>query len=116
MDRMVICPFCGHSIPAKEQPCFYCSGTVAVAEHDFQDVLLESTNDGYHSWYSQPTAYHMIYRCMNYPRLCKGCINEEGTLCRNGKIVIRVARRETSHSISYQWDYGTDKYWDDDRK
>lgn len=60
-----------------------------VDEHDLQDVKFVESNDGYHCWQAQPTAYHIIYACLNYPELCEGCLHVRH-LCIIGLIDFRM--------------------------
>lgn len=116
MQREVICPSCGHNVSADNTVCTHCKKEIRLAENDFQSVAFESANDGYHSWYAQPTAYHTVYRCLNYPGSCAHCAHREDHLCRsNGKIDIRVARKEQFGTVTYKWDKGTEKYCADEK-
>ncbi len=92
MTREIICRQCGHSNETTKEQCYICSAVVEQNRHDFQDVVFVGSNEGHHSWYSQPTAYHHIYQCKNFRVKCKECIWHGGTFCINGKIDIRFAR------------------------
>ncbi|MDD4511468.1 MAG: hypothetical protein PHY23_11255 [Oscillospiraceae bacterium] len=93
MNRKVICPHCGMSSEFEgrsELHCWACAKDFTVEECDFQDVNFVESNDGYHSWQSQPTAYHTIYICRNYPQKCGNCTYRNKTFCFEGKIDIRM--------------------------
>lgn len=95
MARKVLCPHCGISSEYEgedEIHCRFCARDFIVDTKDFQNVRFIESNDGYHSWYSQPTAYHTIYECLNYPDKCDGCIHLDSTFCRNGRIDFRLER------------------------
>ncbi|MEA4920828.1 MAG: hypothetical protein VB078_07900 [Clostridiaceae bacterium] len=95
MARKVLCPHCGLSSEyesEEETHCGFCLRDFTIDSHDFQNVRFIESNDGYHSWYSQPTAYHMIYECLSYPDKCDECIHFGGTFCRNGRIDKRLER------------------------
>lgn len=93
MRRKVICPRCGLSNEQEDGQkvhCWACAEDFTVDEHDFQNVKFVSSNDGYHCWQAQPTAYHTIYRCRSYPQKCDGCIRKDQTFCLEGRIDIRM--------------------------
>jgi hypothetical protein len=56
----------------------------------FQSVKFVESNDGYHCLQAQPTSYHTIYVCLNYPGQCAGCIHDNSTFCIDGRIDFRV--------------------------
>jgi len=93
MGRTVICPHCGFSSEPEDCQnvhCWACAKDFVLDEHDFQNVKFISGNDGYHCWQAQPTAYHTIYVCLNYPQKCDACIWDNKTFCFEGKIDIRM--------------------------
>ena len=93
MKRKVICPRCGMSSEMEsslELHCWACAKDFTIDEHDRQNVKFIQSNDGYHCWQAQPTAYHTIYACLNYPELCEGCLHENGTFCMDGRIDFRM--------------------------
>ena len=93
MKRKVICPHCGMSSEMESGPeihCWACAKDFTVDEHDLQDVKFVESNDGYHCWQAQPTAYHTVYICHNYPQKCDMCIRKNKTFCFEGKIDIRM--------------------------
>jgi hypothetical protein len=92
MIRKVICPHCGLSsdFDGVEIHCQACAKDFGVNERDFQNVKFLESNDGYHCWQAQPTAYHIIYACLSYPEQCEACIHNGGVFCRGGKIDFRM--------------------------
>lgn len=93
VKRKVICPHCGMSSEMKgdlELHCWACAKDFAVDGRDRQNVKFIQSNDGYHCWQAQPTAYHTIYACLNYPEECDGCIHEKSTFCMDGRIDFRM--------------------------
>ncbi len=93
MIRKVICPHCGLNsefVSNLELHCWACAKDFIVDEHDFQNVKFIESNDGYHCWQSQPTAYHTIYACLNYLKQCEKCIRNNGTFCMDGRIDFRM--------------------------
>ena len=95
MERKVLCPVCGLSndfVSPRRMRCRSCGNNFEITENDFQNVKFIEINDGYHSWQSQPTAYHTIYACLSYPDLCNRCIHKNDLFCQNGKIDFRQKR------------------------
>lgn len=89
MDRMVICPSCNKGTFVETGYCIFCKAKLELLEDDCRFLYLEDYTDGYHSWYSQPTAYHAIYRCINFPHACSICTHRKERCHLNGKIDIR---------------------------
>ena len=73
--------------------CFFCGEQLKLDSHDFQNVEFVESNDGYHSWYSQPTSIHTIWRCKTHPLLCRACSHNAASdiFCNRGRIDIRTA-------------------------
>ena len=94
-ERQVICPTCGHTSTVGAT-CWHCKQVVELASDDFQDVAFRGVDDGYHSWFSQPTSIHERYSCTNYPHACEGCVHAatSDTFCWRGSIDIRRRRRQ----------------------
>jgi len=93
VKRKVICPHCGMSSEMKSGPelhCWACAKDFTIDERDRQNVKFIQSNDGYHCWQAQPTAYHTIYACLNYPELCEGCLHENSTFCMDERIDFRM--------------------------
>lgn len=88
-ERSVICRACRRCVTPDGGDCPACGAKIDVPENDFQDLEFECITDGYHSWYSQPTAYHRIYRCRNYRESCGQCLHNADAFCRNGKVDLR---------------------------
>lgn len=93
-ERTVICPVCGHTSTVGST-CWHCKQVVELDPNDFQDVVFRGVDDGYHSWYSQPTSIHERYVCRNCPHACPDCVHgdESDLFCRRGAIDIRRRRR-----------------------
>ena len=91
--REVICPTCGY-IARSLSACTLCKTPISIPDDDFQDVEWVGSDDGYHSWGSQPTAVHDRFRCLSHPRHCDQCIHNAAsdTFCVNGRIDIRRER------------------------
>lgn len=91
--REVICPTCGY-IERSLTVCSICKSPVNLPDDDFQDVEWTGSDDGHHSWYSQPTAVHDRFRCLSYPRHCERCLHNtrSDTFCVSGRIDIRRER------------------------
>lgn len=95
MVRKVICPHCGLSSDYGSDAvlhCWACAKDFTIDEHDYQNVKFIESNDGYHCWQSQPTAYHTIYACLGYQKQCEACIHNDSVFCRSGKIDFRMKR------------------------
>ena len=93
MKRKVICPHCGLSSEfenSEELHCWACAKDFIIDKHDFQNVKFIESNDGYHCWQAQPTAYHTIYVCLNYPAQCGQCVHNGRTFCMEGRIDFRL--------------------------
>ena len=88
-DYTVLCPVCTCGNPLERTVCALCGSQLRTKEGDYQLLRLEDVTDGYHSWFSQPTAYHRIYRCVNYPRACEECVHRVGGFCIGGRVDIR---------------------------
>lgn len=93
--RRIICPVCGNAND-EGNACWKCGHPIELASNDYQDVVFWRIDDGYHSWYSQPTSIHTRYRCKNHPLACRGCAHYSSadTLCHSGVVDIRRMRRE----------------------
>lgn len=91
--REVICPTCGY-IARSLTACVLCKTPITLPDDDYQDVEWVGSDDGHHSWYSQPTAVHDRFRCLSYPRHCAECVHnaQSDTFCANGRIDIRRER------------------------
>lgn len=93
MKRKVICPHCGISSEMESGSalhCWACAKDFTIDGNDRQNVKLIQSNDGYHCWQAQSTAYHTIYACLNCPEQCEGCLHEKGTFCMDGRIDFRM--------------------------
>lgn len=88
-DFLFLCPVCTCGNSPERTTCALCGANLRTEEEDYQLLRLEDITDGYHSWYSQPTAYHRIYRCANYPRVCGKCVHRKGGFCVGGRVDIR---------------------------
>lgn len=86
---VILCPACTRGNEPSRKVCALCGADVRRRDGDSQRLLLEDITDGYHSWYSQPTAYHRIYRCVNYPGACAGCLHLRDGFCVNGRVDVR---------------------------
>ena len=88
-NYVILCPACTRGNEPGREICAYCGADVRRRDGDCHLLLLEDVTDGYHSWYSQPTAYHRIYRCINHPNACAVCLHRRDGFCANGYVDIR---------------------------
>ena len=86
---LILCPTCTRGNAPSRDTCAVCGADIRRREGDYHMLVLERITDGYHSWYSQPTAYHRIYRCVNYPGACAACLHGHDGFCINGSVDVR---------------------------